>query len=762
MMLAEQGAEVVRVSDPRQPPADPVLHAVVGRGKVDATLDLSTPEGRDALRRLAERCDVLVDDLPAGGMLALGIDADALRGGPNPGLVSASIPAFAAGDPRDGGPAHEVAAAVAGCLYEKPLGPPGYHELPVTPVMGGMFAANGIVAALIARLRTGRGQHVGATLFHSTLFAQILQILIKTGVPRGFLPLKMIGTPFMRSWRCKDDRWVYLHITLPAHNARILDLLHAAGHVEDVRDLRATLSAETMRDPSQVKSIAEANRIRTLYTRVFLQRTAEEWEALLGAELCCIKVRRVDEWLVDSVDAGMTDAVVLEDPVFGTMTVPGAGALCEEVPPVLRPRQVDPAAFEALRSRWEAEAPGGGQAPLEPGTTLRHPLEGIRVADLSRIIAGPCSARILAELGAEVTSIMTPTGLDWALSFHLIFNAGKRSVTIDSSDAAGKERLWKVLLDLQPHVLVQNYRHMDVAKAVGVDPASVRARFPSIVYTHLNAYGEQGDWKDRPGFEQVVQAVSGIQLTYGTKGVPKLLPTPIIDIGSGLAGALATQLGLYHRLRTGQTVQASTHLTWMALLFQVRQVAAVQRDKCLAAAASKGAAPAFDPAREEVAVFVRLRDGTACLAGPRGDVEAFRAAAGSLWTRPRAAWQQELQAKGLSGRVALLAVPRAGTLRADTARLDPDPVAAVRARPYPGCPTELTFVKTPIRLSGTPVKDIGPPPERGGSTRQVLAHAGIDVPEGQGTIPYPPNKAFLPWFLDLLRWGWFAWRSGNI
>ncbi len=558
MLLADAGAEGVRVVDLSSPPADPVLEAVAGRGRTEVPLDLSTPAGKATLLRLVQRCDVVIDDLPHGRLAGLGIDPDALRAAACPGLVSCSIPAFAAGDLRAHLPGHDAVAAAAGCLFEKPLGAPVYHDLPVASVMAGMFAASGIVAALIARLGTGRGQHVGATLFHSTLFAQVLQVLIKTGMPRGFLPLKMIGTPFMRSWECRDGRYVYLHVTLPTHNARVMDVLEGVGFTSEVRMLREALSAETAADPSQVKSLAEAGRLREIYQAVFLQRTADEWEALLGRELCCIKVRTVAEWLRDSIDAGMSDAGVVDDPVFGPVTVPGPGVTSPGHDVPLAPRRVGTDTVATLLALWESGPSDATAALPAPGATVRHPLEGIRVADLSRIIAGPCAARLLAELGADVVSISSPTGLDWSLSFHLMFNTGKRSVTIDSTDDAGKQRLWAVLTDLRPDAMIQNYRNMDVARAVGVDPAAVRVHFPDIVYTHLNAYGDVGVWKDRPGFEQVVQAVSGIQVSYGRDGKPKLLPTPVIDIGSGLAGGLATLLGLYHRRRTGEGVFATT------------------------------------------------------------------------------------------------------------------------------------------------------------------------------------------------------------
>jgi crotonobetainyl-CoA:carnitine CoA-transferase CaiB-like acyl-CoA transferase len=779
MLLSDGGAEGVRVLDRSNPPVNPVLDAVVGRGRTQVELDLSTTEGRATLLRLIRACDVLVEDLPHGRLAGLGIDPDHLRRTEFPTLVSCSIPAFARGDVRAKLPGYDAVAATAGCLFEKPLGPPAFHGLPVASVMAGLFAANGIVAALIARLKTGRGQHVGTTLFHSTLFAQILQILIKTGVPRGFLPLKMIGTPFMRSWECKDGRWVYLHVTLPTHNARVLDVLEQTGFAREVRQIRAVLSPETARDPSQVKSLDEAHKLRRLYENVFLKRNADEWEALLGQELCCIKVRTIDEWMRDSIDAGMSDAGVVDDPVFGPLTVPGHGVTSPGHESPLRPRIMDDASFRSLMSRWETSPSDGTSALPSPGATLRHPLEGIRVADMSRIIAGPCAARVLAELGADVVSIATPGGLDWSLSFHLLFNAGKRSATIDSSDDAGKQRLWAVLDNLSPDVFLQNYRNLDVARAVGVDPDSVRSRIPNIVYTHLNAYGDRGVWAARPGFEQVVQAVSGIQMTYGKGGKPKLLPTPVIDIGSGLAGALSTLMGLYHRQRTGEGAFASTHLTWVALLLQVRHVAAVQQDKCLEAASDRGIDPRFDPGREVVAGFVPTLDGRICVAGPRAAIAEWLGQATdasdvkTILKDPIAAARRmrfcttgivmrSLEKSGLSDRIAVLPVVRASHLMKDIPVQDPDPVPAVRLRPYQGCPGDLAFVRNPLRMSGTPLVDVSPPPERGANTRDVLATIGVDVPQGTGVMPYPPNKALLPWLSEVIRWGWFAWRSGNV
>ena len=767
MLLAEQGASVVRVIDPTRPPADPVLDALLARGKTEVALDPAAPADLATLRRLVATADVVLDDLPAGALAALGLDLAAVRAADNPGLIGCTLPAFPAGDPLGALPPHETLVGAAGYLYEKPLGKPLHHGFPVGSVIAALFAASGVAAALLARLRDGRGQDVSVPRMHANLFAQVLQILVKTGVPRGFLPLKMVGTPFMGAWRCQDERYIYLHMTLPSHAALILDRLEALGHVEEVKALRAVLSAETMRDPSQVKSIGEAKRVRRLYERIFLSRPAAAWEELLGQELCLIRVRTVGEWLEDSIEAGMSDASRVTDPVLGDLLGPGPAVTCTEAPPRLVPRTVERATFDALLATWEADPRPRALAPDAPPADDRPPLADVRVLDLSRIIAGPCAARVLAELGADVLSLQAPSALDWALSFHLLFNAGKRSATLDSRTDAGKAQLLALFDDFAPDAVVQNYRHLDVARAAGVGPELLRGRRPDLVYTHLNAYGDQGVWRDRPGFEQVVQAVSGIQLSYSGVPRPKLLPTPVIDIGSGLSGAFATVLGLYRRARTGQGAFVTTHLTRTAVLLQVAHIAATQRDR------ANGA----DPGRAIVSGLVKTRDGWTSLSGPRADLVTWLAhrgvtappdadllalAARGLRRRSVARWNEDLVAAGVGETVGLLRVPRVKRLYEELPAHDPTAPPLIARRDYGGCPTQLTFVRSPLALSRTPLAAIAPPPRRGEQTREVMATIGVTLPEGAGASDYPPDKALLPWLASVARWGYFAWRSGNI
>ncbi|MFW5878939.1 MAG: CoA transferase, partial [Myxococcota bacterium] len=745
-------------------------------------IDPESPADLQTLKALVTRADVVVHGLGPQAISRLGLDVDDIRAKTNPGLVSAALLPFPDGHPAASLPAYDTVAAGAGLIYDKPIGPPRLHDFAIGPVMSGLFGAAGIVAALIARQATGRGQHVDTTQYHSNLFAQVLQVLIKTGIPRGFLPFKMIGTPFVKRWRCGDGRYIFLHITLPAHCKRILDLLEEDGYAKEVAQLRSIISEETFADPSQVKSITEAKAIREAYDAIFATRSAQEWEDSLGKELCCIKVRTIDEWVEDSMASGMSDVVEVDDPVFGPLKVPGPVVTPVKGSPPPPSRLVETDDGRHLLERWKKEPSPHAQESRSPASigALRAPLEGIKVLDLSRIIAGPCCARVLGELGADVISVQNPTNLDWALSFHLVFSAGKRSVTLDFKDEEGKKKLWKLIDELKPDALVQNYRNLDVARAVGVDPDTVLGRYPEMAYTYLNAYGNKGEWQQRPGFEQVVQAVSGVQMTYAKDGVPVLFPSPIVDIGCGLAGAFGTLVNLYGSRRGGGGGVATTHLTNQSILFQVRALAELQREEGLTRARQAGSGLRYDHDARIISEIVRVRDGWALLAGPRRDIERwlehaglkdrwwlpgeglFNLASKVMVTRPAAEWRKSLERAGLADTVALLELPRMKTLVDDIAEIEAGPRYSVLKKDFPGVGEPLTFVRCPIRLSDTPTIDPGPAPIRGADTHDVLSSVGLEPPAGAGTIPYPENKPIWVWAASFVRWGYFAWRAGQI
>ena len=165
-----------------------------------------------------------------------------------------------------------------------------------------------------------------------------------------------------------------------------------------------------------------------------------------------------------------------------------------------------------------------------------------------------------------------------------------------------------------------------------------------------------------------------------------------------------------------------------------------------------------------------------CVAGPRGDIRTWLTLSGmakpngdllgtlaeAIRWRPLPLLQRSIEAAGVAGRVALMPHPKVSRAAEEIPRLDRRPTPIVNRRPYPGSPIPLVFVRCPLSLSETPLADIDPPPKRGADTHDTLARIGVDVAADSGVVPYPPDKPFPVWLLSFVRWGYFAWKSGNI
>jgi len=202
------------------------------------------------------------------------------------------------------------------------------------------------------------------------------------------------------------------------------------------------------------------------------------------------------------------------------------------------------------------------------------PLKGIRVVEVAQNLAGPYCAEILAHLGADVIKVERPEGGDdtrgWGppfldgdgSSFHAV-NLGKRSIAVDLKDAAAVTRLLR-LIDTAD-VLVQNLRpgSMD---ALGLDGPTLLRRNPRLVYCSLWALGSVGPLKDRPGFEPMVQAFSGLMMLSGEpNGPPIRIGTQVLDHGTGMWAAIGVLAALLRRSATGQGGMVDTSLFETAL-----------------------------------------------------------------------------------------------------------------------------------------------------------------------------------------------------
>ena len=204
------------------------------------------------------------------------------------------------------------------------------------------------------------------------------------------------------------------------------------------------------------------------------------------------------------------------------------------------------------------------------------PLTGIRVVDLTRILAGPFCTGMLADMGADVVKIETPgigdplraqgsikDGLSW---YFAGFNRNKRSLSLNLRSEAGRAVLARLIA--QSDVLVENFRPGVLAQ-MGFDEARLRELKPDLVYGNISGFGTTGPYRDRPAFDFIAQAMSGFMAVTGMPdGPPLRAGPPLADLVAGLHGALGICAALVRRNRTGHgdTVGASLNNGLMSLL----------------------------------------------------------------------------------------------------------------------------------------------------------------------------------------------------
>jgi len=206
--------------------------------------------------------------------------------------------------------------------------------------------------------------------------------------------------------------------------------------------------------------------------------------------------------------------------------------------------------------------------------TAPPPLQGVKVLDFSRIIAGPLCTQQLADMGAEVIKVenpdagddtrrMTSPNVGGEAHFFLAFNRSKQSLTVDPRTDEGKEILLGLLADAD--VLVENYRP-GVMKRFGLDYASIKDRFPRLIYLSVSAYGQTGPNWDRPGFDPVLQAESGMMsLTGEADGPPLRHALSLVDTMTGLQSVGAVCAALLAREKGGKGQHIDLALMDMAV-----------------------------------------------------------------------------------------------------------------------------------------------------------------------------------------------------
>ncbi|MBW8270503.1 CaiB/BaiF CoA transferase family protein [Caldovatus aquaticus] len=208
------------------------------------------------------------------------------------------------------------------------------------------------------------------------------------------------------------------------------------------------------------------------------------------------------------------------------------------------------------------------------------PLKGLRVLDLTRVLAGPTCTQILGDLGAEVIKIERPESGDDTRGFAPPFwpntkesayflgaNRNKLSVTLDIARPEGQAIVHRLLESCD--ILVENFKVGALAK-YGLGWEQLRDRYPRLIYCSITGFGQTGPYAPRPGYDALIQAMGGVMsLTGEPDGPPQKVGIPVADLFAGLYGCIGILAALNHRRETGQGQHIDigmldTHVAWLA------------------------------------------------------------------------------------------------------------------------------------------------------------------------------------------------------
>jgi CoA:oxalate CoA-transferase len=212
--------------------------------------------------------------------------------------------------------------------------------------------------------------------------------------------------------------------------------------------------------------------------------------------------------------------------------------------------------------------------------TLPRPLDGLRILDFTRVLAGPMATALLADLGAEVIKIEPPGGDDYraigpmrngASALFTVVNRNKQSLVLDLKQPSAVDVARQ--LAAQVDVVIENFRP-GVAERLGIGADALRAINPRLVYVSVSGFGQTGPLAHRPAYDIIIQAMSGLMEATGRPdGDPTLVGEAVSDVVAGLFASWATLAALYQVQRTGEGQHVDVAMFDATLAFLVTSVA---------------------------------------------------------------------------------------------------------------------------------------------------------------------------------------------
>ncbi|MBM4383506.1 MAG: CoA transferase [Deltaproteobacteria bacterium] len=522
-VLADFGADVVKIEPPRGDRFRALAAAPLWlRGKRSVALDLTIEADCARLAPLVASADVLVVSGPPGRAARFGVDAERALAA-NPQLVHASLTPFGPRGPYAEIPGYEgIVAALGGrmAVFARQVrrDGPGFAAVSIASHACAMGVVQGVVAALYARERTGRGQRVESSLLQALLPYDLVSLLLvqlaaREGKPPPD-PYAVGGDMPTLNYHpilTQDGRWLQCGNLLEHLFLSFLDSIDLLGEL---------LAEERFAAPPGAWDAATIEAARDRILLRVLERTADEWMQRFHANgnVAAEPYLTPTQALAHPDLVANGSVVTLRDPERGDV---------KQVGPIAR--------LVATPARIAKPAPRVGehgrevlaeQRSLPPrvvtgDTPPGQPLAGVTILELATIIAAPLGTTFLADLGARVIKIEAIDGDPYRqfLTRGLLAvktNAGKESICLDLKSADGRAIAHDLVRRVD--VLVHNYRP-GVPERLGIDYASARALNPQLIWVSANGYGPDGPSARRPVTHPVAGAAAG---GAGHQGAPTL------------------------------------------------------------------------------------------------------------------------------------------------------------------------------------------------------------------------------------------------
>ena len=606
MLLADQGATVIRIVRPGKPELPEQQYRVFNRNKKLLTLDFKTEEGRRQALSLIMSADVVIENFRPGVMKRLGMDYASVKGD-NPGLVYLSLPGFASTDKER---AHlqaweGIMNAAAGVFtetsqYRQYLGyPPVYTWIPQCSMYGGMNGAIAIMAALVARESHGQGTVLEAPLADGALYGFTYNFFLKTpsgtlraiskpndGLPDHLQPLKFSDedddssmrekldkarhlletTPFGKHYPCSDGRYIFIFTFDICHiSERFLKVLELDKQVKRegfVNEGPWEVTLDNNISNGALLNTERRRRLEQLISEAFLTRTAEEWETVLGeAGVPASFTRTREEWLENKA---MLESGVFAEIDNGSLKLKVSGRLADVSGPegtlMNGFNESVPITIDDAKQLFNGHARLRSQSAVL-SQKMGDLLKDLRIVDLANVAAGPIAGNILAQYGAKVIKADPPLYIHPGMVLTALpILQGKRSILTDVKTAPGREIFERLIARVD--VVLHNVLD-DSAERLGVSHQALKSINPNVIGCQLSAFGGalRGFWEKRPGFDNILQNATGVMAQFGTLEEPHWHGNvSCTDVMGGFTLAYSALLGVYQQRKSGYAGEVRTSL----------------------------------------------------------------------------------------------------------------------------------------------------------------------------------------------------------